>query len=59
MKQLHFRNTFKPMHWKELDETQRKSILESHIFLKQKRDGKIKGQTVTGGNEQRDYISKE
>jgi hypothetical protein len=59
MKQLHFRNTFKPMHWSELTDTQRKTVLESHLFLKEKRDGKIKGRTVAGGNKQRDYISKE
>jgi hypothetical protein len=29
------------------------------MFLKHKRDRKIKGRTVTGGNNQRDYISKE
>jgi hypothetical protein len=29
------------------------------MFLKQKRDGNIKGRTVAGGNKQRDYISKE
>jgi hypothetical protein len=29
------------------------------MFLKQKRDGKIKGRTVARGNKQRDYISKE
>jgi hypothetical protein len=34
-------------------------VLESHVFLKQKREGKIKGRTVAGGNKQRDYISKE
>jgi hypothetical protein len=34
-------------------------MLESHMFLKQKRDGNIKGRTVAGGNKQRDYISKE
>jgi hypothetical protein len=59
MKQLHFRDTFEPKHWKDLNETQRKSVLESHMFLKEKRDGKIKGQTVAGGNKQRDHISKE
>jgi hypothetical protein len=36
MKQLHFRDTFRPMHWKDLTHAQRKSILESHMFLKQK-----------------------
>jgi hypothetical protein len=59
MKQLHFRNTFKPNHWRELSKVQRQTVLESHMFLKQKRDGKIKGITVAGGNKQRDYISKE
>jgi hypothetical protein len=29
------------------------------MFLKQKQDGKIKGRTVTGGNNQQDYIYKE
>jgi hypothetical protein len=33
--------------------------MESHMFLKLKRDGKIKGRTIAGGNKQRDYISKE
>ena len=28
------------------------------MFLKQNRDGKIKGRTVAGGNNHRDYISK-
>jgi hypothetical protein len=29
------------------------------MFLKLKRDGKIKGRTIAGGNKQCDYISKE
>jgi hypothetical protein len=59
MKQLNFRKTFELMHWKELSHTQRKTVLESHMFLKEKRDGKIKESTVAGGNKQRDYISRE
>jgi hypothetical protein len=59
MKQLHLRNTFKPKHWRELSQVQRQTVLESHMFIKQKHDGKIKGRTVAGGNKQRDYISKE
>ena len=59
MKQLHFRNTFKPKHWRELTPEQRMTVLESHMFLKKKRCGDIKGRTVAGGNKQRDYISKE
>jgi hypothetical protein len=59
MKQLHFRNTFKPKHWRELSQVQRQTVFDSHMFLKQKRDGNIKGRSVAGGNKQRDYISKE
>jgi hypothetical protein len=59
MKQLHYRDTFQPMHHHELSEEQKKVVLESHMFLKQKRDGTIKGRTVAGGNKQRDFISKE
>ena len=36
MKQLHFRNTFRPMHWKELSDIQHQTVLESHMFLKEK-----------------------
>jgi hypothetical protein len=59
MKQLHFNNMFKPKHWSELSKTQRQTVLESHMFLKEKRDGSLKRRTVAGGNKQRDYISKE
>ena len=59
MKQLHFRDTFRPNHWNELSPHHKLMVLESHMFLKEKRDGKIKGRTVAGGNKQLDYISKE
>ena len=59
MKQLHLRDTFKPKHASELTHLQRQMILESHMFLKEKRTKEIKGRTVAGGNKQRDYISKE
>ena len=39
--------------------TQRQTVLESHMFVKEKRDGEIKCRAVAGGNKQRDYISKE
>jgi hypothetical protein len=44
MKQLHFRNTFKPMHWSQLTAIQRQMVLETHMFLKEKRDGRSKGE---------------
>jgi hypothetical protein len=59
MNQLHLHKTFKPKHWRELSKAQRQTVLESHMFLKLKRDGKIKGRTVAGGYKQCDYISKE
>jgi hypothetical protein len=59
MKQLHLRKTFKPKNWRELSKTQRQTVLESHMFLKLKRDGNIKGRTIAGGNKQCDYIYKE
>ncbi len=37
MKQLHWQNSFKPMHWKSLTAKQCKKVLEYHIFVKTKR----------------------
>ena len=59
MKQLHWRNSFRPVKWNDLNERQRSMILESHIFMKMKKTGEIKGRTVAGGNKQRGYIDKE
>ena len=59
MKQLHWRNSFKPVRWNELTQQQKEMVLESHIFLTQKRTREIKGRTVAGGNKQREYIDKE
>jgi hypothetical protein len=60
MKQLYFRDTFKPLHWLELSHTQRQTtVLESHMFLKEKQDGSKKGRTVASGNKQQSYSRKE
>jgi hypothetical protein len=59
MKQLHWRNLFRPVQYQELSKGQKQTILESHIFMKKKRTGEIKGRTVAGGNKQRGYIDKE
>jgi hypothetical protein len=58
-KQLHWRNSFKPVHWKDVDKEKRKQILKLHVFVKKKRTGQIKACKVAGGNKQRDFISKE
>ncbi len=58
-KQLHRHNSSRPVHWKDVNEERYKQILESHVFVKKKHTGQIKAQKVTGGNKQRDFISKE
>ncbi len=59
MKQLHWQNSFTPMHWKSLTAEQRKKVLESHIFVERKQDGSLKARQVAGGNKQQGYITKE
>ncbi len=59
MKQLHLRNSFKPMHWKSLTADHCKKVLESHIFLERKQDIILKARQVAGGNKQRGCIMKE
>jgi hypothetical protein len=60
MKQLYWRNSHKPtMYWHELTKAQKEHILESHFFVEEKQDGKIKARKVVGGNKQQDYIPKD
>jgi hypothetical protein len=59
MKQLHWRDLYKPKHWHGLTKKQKEQVVESHIFVEQKRDGKIKAWKVIGGNKQCSYITKE
>ncbi len=47
------------MHYGKLMDRQKETILESHIFLTEKRTGELKGRTVAGGNKQRGYNEKE
>ena len=49
MKQLHCRNSFMPKLCEDLSTKQREKILESQIFIKQKKSGEIKGRSVAGG----------
>jgi hypothetical protein len=50
MKQLHFRNTFRPKHWSELSKTQHQTVLELHMFLTQERLEAMGRQSVCGGD---------
>ena len=56
---MYLRETFAPLDYNTLSQDKKNHILESHLFLTEKKDGTIKGRTVAGGNKQRDYISKE
>ena len=56
---MYLRETFAPLDYNTLTQDKKNHILESHLFLTEKKDGTIKGRTVAGGNKQRDYISKE
>ena len=59
LEQLHYRDTFDPVNHRSLSNKEYKKVLDSHLFLKQKRDESIKGQMVAGGNKQRGTIDKE
>ena len=52
MKQLHWGNSYKPCHWHSLSKKQKEQVLESHIFVEEKRDSTIKARKVIGGNKQ-------
>ncbi len=58
MKQLHWGNSYKPMHGHDLTQGQKEHILKSYIFVVEKQDGKIKARNSVGGNKQQDYIMK-
>ncbi len=54
MKQIHMRDCFKPKQYHKLTREQKAKMVESFIFLKEKKDGTLKAQAVLGGNVQRD-----
>jgi hypothetical protein len=54
--QLHERGVLSP---KELDEEERKATLQYLMFLKQKRDGTVKGRGCADGRKQREHTTKE
>ena len=51
-------DTFRPINPKSLSKSDYDKVLESHLFLKQKRDQTIKGRMVASGNKQRNHIDK-
>ena len=59
IRQFHWRDLFKPVHWKDLSDKEKQMVLESHILVTKKKDGLVKGRHVAGGNKQRNFIKKE
>jgi hypothetical protein len=54
LEQLHMKETFAPVNEGDLTAKQKKSALESLMFLKEKRDGSIKGRACADGRKQRE-----
>ena len=59
MKQLHDCICFKPININSLTPEERKKALESLIFLTEKHDRRIKGQTCANGSKQHNWMNKE
>jgi hypothetical protein len=57
--QLHWRDTFVPRRYSDLTDEHKKRVLESHMFVVKKQDGKTKARVVAGGNMQRNFLTKE
>lgn len=55
MKQLHNQCVFKPINVGKLSTNERRRVMESLIFLTEKKDGTIKAQTCANGSTQREY----
>ncbi len=58
LKQIHDMEGFQPKHWNELTKEERAAALKYLMYLKEKRDGKIKGRGCADGRPQRLYTSK-
>ena len=59
MNQLHSREAWKPLDVNTLTKEERRSAMESLMFLTEKRDGRVKARTCADGRKQRDWMSKE
>ena len=59
MKQLHDRKCFKPIRPQELTKEERRKVLETIIFIVEKRDGRIKARSCADGRKQRDWMTRE
>ena len=58
LRQIHDMEGFQPKHWYELTEEERAKALRYLMYLKEKRDGRIKGRGCADGRPQRLYTTK-
>eukprot|EP00957_Ditylum_brightwellii_P127507 9723822-Ditylum_brightwellii.AAC.1 len=56
--QLHKKETFEPVNYEDMAEEERDEALEALMFLKEKRDGRIKGQPCADGRKQRKILNR-
>eukprot|EP00957_Ditylum_brightwellii_P016883 1273410-Ditylum_brightwellii.AAC.1 len=56
--QLHEKETFEPVNYEDISEEERDEALEALMFLKEKRDGRIKEQTCADGRKQRKRLNR-
>ena len=59
MKQMNDQDCFEPIHKSSMTETEKKRVMESLIFLAEKKSGGIKARYCANGSTQRDYMSRE
>ncbi len=59
LEQLHLRDTFNPLMPSDMSVEDKKKAFESIIFLKEKRDGRLKARACADGRKQRGEIAKE
>jgi hypothetical protein len=59
MQQLHDRKCFNPIKANSLSPSERKRVMESLIFLVEKKDGRIKARHCANGSTQRQWMSRE
>jgi hypothetical protein len=59
LQQLYDRDVMKPFEKYDLTPAERKGALRYLMFLKEKRDGMIKGRGCASGRSQREYMTKE
>ena len=53
MSQMHYRDSFKPVIPSDLDPIQKRKVLDSLAFIKEKRDGRVKTRMCADGRKQR------